>query len=106
MGVHDLGCDAGELFTALTEHWVDLHAAWNEGRGFAAIRRLWLARAAGLGGDVAVRTSSGLSRGIFETIDEHGQLVVRAQDGSARRVSAGEVHFGAAASLRPEASPR
>ena len=38
----------------------------------------------------------------FETIDEAGHLIVRVADGSMRAVSAGEVHFGVAASARGE----
>jgi BirA family biotin operon repressor/biotin-[acetyl-CoA-carboxylase] ligase len=35
--------------------------------------------------------------GIFETIDEGGRLVILAPDGTRRTVTAGEVHFGSAA---------
>lgn len=98
-----LGCGIGveRLFAALSGAWVDAYGTWLDG-GFGSIRTKWLERATGLGGDVAVRTAEGVTRGIFETIDEHGQLVVRVHDGSARTVSAGEVHFGVAASTSPE----
>lgn len=100
-----LGFDtsAAELFTALSSAWVRVYDLWRDGNGFGDVRRLWLERAAGLGGEVAVRTAAGVTRGIFETIDDHGQLVIRIADGSARLVTAGEVHFGAAASATPEA---
>ena len=91
---------AEELFSELAEAWVAHERRWDNGNGLDAIRRLWLERASGLGEEVAVRTDAGVTTGIFETIDEEGCLVVRARDGSARRVTAGEVHFGAAASLR------
>ena len=99
-----LGCetDAPTLFCALSEGWLDACRLWDEGRGFPAVRTAWLAQAAGLGGDVAVRTADGVTRGRFETIDEHGQLIVRVADGSARHISAGEVHFGVAGSARHE----
>jgi BirA family biotin operon repressor/biotin-[acetyl-CoA-carboxylase] ligase len=98
----DLGCDVGSeaLFSALAAETAEACAVWDEGRSFDAIRKLWLARAAGLGGAVAVRTGEGVARGVFETIDEHGQLVVRIGDGSTRRISAGEVHFGMTATIR------
>ena len=94
-----LGCRAGvaDLFTALSRRFAAAAHAW-EAEGFPAIRARWLARASGLGGPVAVRLGAETARGTFETIDEAGRLVVRATDGSRRTVSAGEVHFGAAAS--------
>jgi BirA family biotin operon repressor/biotin-[acetyl-CoA-carboxylase] ligase len=88
---------AEELFTALADAWVDQERIWNDGRGFAAVREEWLGRAAGLGAPIAVSIGGDVLRGIFETIDEEGRLVVRARDGSSRAISAGEVHFGAAA---------
>lgn len=91
------GATAESVFAALSDAWVAHAEAWNEGRGFADVRRLWLERAAGLGGPIAVRSGEEVFRGVFETIDADGRLIVRAQDGAARIVSAGEVHFGAAA---------
>jgi BirA family biotin operon repressor/biotin-[acetyl-CoA-carboxylase] ligase len=97
-----LGCRvaAEALFVELAEAWVAYERRWDSGRGLETIRSLWLERASGVGGPVAVRTDAGVTSGVFETIDEEGCLVVRAVDGSARRVTAGEVHFGVAASLR------
>lgn len=97
-----LGCRASAetLFSRLSETWLAAYASWGGGRGFDTVRRGWLARAAGLGGDVAVTGGSAVSHGRFETIDEHGQLVIRTQDGGIRRVSAGDVHFGEAATAR------
>lgn len=90
---------AEALFTALAEAWVEQERVWNEGRGFAAIRDRWLARAAGVGAPIAVRIGTDVLRGTFETIDTDGRLIVRAGDGSSRAISAGEVHFGAAATV-------
>ena len=97
-----LGCAASAemLFTALSQTWLALYASWDGGLAFDIVRRAWLARAAGLGGEVAVTGGSAISHGTFETIDEHGQLVIKTQDGGFRRVSAGDVHFGEAATAR------
>jgi BirA family biotin operon repressor/biotin-[acetyl-CoA-carboxylase] ligase len=38
-------------------------------------------------------------RGTFETVDEAGRLILRADDRSLIAVTAGDVHFGVAASL-------
>jgi BirA family biotin operon repressor/biotin-[acetyl-CoA-carboxylase] ligase len=97
----DLGSsvDPKELFQMLSESWVEMESVWDEGRGIARLRELWLASAAGLGAPIAVQTGGALTRGVFETIDEAGQLVVRKPDGSRQTIAAGEVHFGAAATL-------
>jgi BirA family biotin operon repressor/biotin-[acetyl-CoA-carboxylase] ligase len=94
---------AMDLFGALSAEWVQVFRFWDEGRGFAAIRDLWLARASGLGGAVSVRSGQHVVSGRFETIDQHGLLVVRTAEGVLRTISAGEVYFGSAATARREA---
>jgi BirA family biotin operon repressor/biotin-[acetyl-CoA-carboxylase] ligase len=86
-----------QLFTALADGWLDYFKVWDEGRGMARIRSLWLERAAGLGASVTVRVGSDVVRGIFETLDENGRLMLRSADNSLMPVSAGEVYFGEAA---------
>jgi BirA family transcriptional regulator, biotin operon repressor / biotin---[acetyl-CoA-carboxylase] ligase len=95
-----LGIDVGaeELFGALSDSWAEFRGIWDGGRGFGEIRRLWLERAAGLGQPVAVHTGAATVRGIFDTIDESGCMVVRTLDGRTVPISAGDVYFGAAAS--------
>ncbi len=91
------------LFAALSAEWVRSVQLWDQGRGFGSIRELWLARASGLGGPVAIRSGSSVISGTFQTIDQHGQLVLRTEEGAVRTISAGEVYFGSAASARREA---
>ncbi len=91
-------CDAETLFLALSDAWSDNARLWNEGHGVAAIRGRWLERAAGLGGEVAVRIDGNVVRGTFETIDEDCRFVIRGSDGTRLTVAAGDVHFGAVAS--------
>jgi biotin-(acetyl-CoA carboxylase) ligase len=64
--------DAEAVFAALSECWCEAAAAWDDGRGFPAVRARWLERASGLGGQVAVRIDGEVTRGIFETIDDTG----------------------------------
>ena len=92
------GCDAETLFLALSDAWSDNARQWSEGAGLAAIRRRWLGRAAGLGGEVAVRVDGDVVRGTFETIDEDCRFVIRDQWGRALTIAAGDMHFGAVAS--------
>jgi BirA family biotin operon repressor/biotin-[acetyl-CoA-carboxylase] ligase len=90
---------AEELFAALSDAWVEFRGIWDRGRGFAEIRKLWLARAAGLGERVAINTGTMILEGIFDTIDDSGCLIVRTVDGRRLPVAAGEVFFGSAASV-------
>ena len=96
LGVH---IGAEELFAALSDAWVEFRGIWDNGRGFADIRRLWLERAAGLGERVAIQTGAQTIEGTFDTIDEAGCLIVRTQEGKRMPIAAGEVYFGSAASV-------
>jgi BirA family biotin operon repressor/biotin-[acetyl-CoA-carboxylase] ligase len=77
---------------------VEFSGIWDDGRGFAEIRRLWLDRAAGLGGKVAIQNGGKIIEGCFETIDETGCLIVSTADGRRSIITAGDVYFGRAAS--------
>jgi len=91
---------AEDLFSALSDAWVEFFGIWDNGRGFQAIRKLWLARAAGLGQAVAVTSGSSTIEGIFDTIDEQGCMIIHTPAGRRIPVSAGDVYFGSAASRR------
>jgi BirA family biotin operon repressor/biotin-[acetyl-CoA-carboxylase] ligase len=90
---------AEALFTELAESWIEYEHVWDRGRGLAPIRGRWMERATGIGEEVAIRVGGEVIRGRFDTIDEEGCLVVRGDDGSLRRITAGEVHLGAVASV-------
>ena len=89
---------AEPLFAALTDSWVDAVETWNSGRGIPDILALWREAAAGIGAEVAVNREGDVVRGIFETIDDSGRLIVRANDNSRIAITAGDVHFGVTAS--------
>jgi BirA family biotin operon repressor/biotin-[acetyl-CoA-carboxylase] ligase len=91
---------AETIFAALAEEWVVAYELWDNGNNVADILRLWRASAAGMGAEVAVSQDGGVVRGIFETIDDSGRLIVRANDNSRIAISAGDVHFGLTASVR------
>jgi len=95
-----VACDAEMLFLALADAWCENSRIWDKGKGLAAIRNRWLARAAGLGGEVAVRVDGNVVRGVFETIDDDCRFVIRDKTGAALTIAAGDVHFGAVASAR------
>ena len=94
-----LGIEVGaeKVLEYLSIHVTETARIWNRARNFEGIRARWLARASGLGSRVAVRSGGETLEGLFETIDEGGRLVILAPDGTRRTVTAGEVHFGTAA---------
>jgi BirA family transcriptional regulator, biotin operon repressor / biotin---[acetyl-CoA-carboxylase] ligase len=96
-----LGVNVGaeDLFAALSDAWVEFRGIWDNGRGFADIRKAWLERAFGLGERVAIQTGTVTVEGTFDTLDEAGCLIVRTADGKRVPIAAGEVYFGAAASV-------
>ena len=96
LGVH---VGAEELFRALSEAWVEFRGIWDNGRGFGDIRKAWLARAFGVGERVAIQTGTTKVEGTFDTIDDTGCLIVRTTEGRRMPITAGEVYFGAAASV-------
>jgi BirA family transcriptional regulator, biotin operon repressor / biotin---[acetyl-CoA-carboxylase] ligase len=95
LGIH---IGAEELFAVLSDAWAKFRGIWDNGRGFGEIRRLWLARAAGLGQLVAIQTGGAAIEGTFDTIDEAGCLIIRKSDGKRVPISAGDVYFGSVAS--------
>ena len=96
-----LGIDASaeDLFAALSDGWAEFRGIWDDGRGFAEIRKLWLERAAGLGQMVAIKSGGAAIEGTFDTIDEQGCMIVRTTGGKLVPVTAGDVYFGSAASM-------
>ncbi len=91
---------AETLFAALAEEWVVAYELWDNGGNVADILRLWRASAAGIGAEVAVNRNGDVVRGVFESIDDAGRLIVRGRDNSRIAITAGDVHFGVTASVR------
>jgi BirA family biotin operon repressor/biotin-[acetyl-CoA-carboxylase] ligase len=65
-------------------------------QGFAPIREAWLARAHGLGQACTARLERETIDGIAEGLDADGALLLRLPGGDLRRITAGDVFFGAA----------
>jgi BirA family biotin operon repressor/biotin-[acetyl-CoA-carboxylase] ligase len=91
---------AQAVFEALSDAWVETFGVWAEGAGIGAVLDQWRRAAAGIGAPVAVSQDGVVRRGIFETIDSAGRLVIRDDEGSRIAITAGDVHFGATASAR------
>ncbi|WP_072341600.1 biotin--[acetyl-CoA-carboxylase] ligase [Devosia enhydra] len=97
--LHALGTpvSAEAVFAALADAWVDAFELWAGGRGVADVLARWRRHAAGLGSEVAISHDGQVVRGIFETIDEFGRLIVRDGARGTIAITAGDVHFGATA---------
>jgi BirA family biotin operon repressor/biotin-[acetyl-CoA-carboxylase] ligase len=91
---------AEQILEALSDAWVEAFGLWDEGRGMSTVLKLWRASAAGIGAPIAVHQDGEVLRGIFETVDDEGRLIVRANDNRRIVITAGDVHFGATASAR------
>ena len=91
---------AEDVFEALSDAWVDAFALWNDGKGVSAVLERWRGSAAGIGAPVAISQDGVVRRGIFETIDSSGRLIIRDDEGARHPITAGDVHFGATASAR------
>jgi BirA family biotin operon repressor/biotin-[acetyl-CoA-carboxylase] ligase len=91
---------AQDLFETLSDAWVNAFRLWDDGRGLAEVLAVWRQSAAGIGGPIAVNQNGEILRGVFETIDDGGRLIVRADNDRLIPITAGDVHFGATASAR------
>jgi BirA family biotin operon repressor/biotin-[acetyl-CoA-carboxylase] ligase len=72
---------ADALFVRLATRFHEALGLWARGAGFPAIRALWLASAAGLGGPIRVADPRGAREGAFEGLDESGRLLLRTAAG-------------------------
>lgn len=63
--------------------------------GFAPIRKAWTERAQGFGGPCTARLERETVAGVAEGLDEDGALLLRLPGGELRRITAGDVFFGA-----------
>ena len=92
--------DAQMLFETLSDAWVEIFGLWDDGRGIAEVLTLWRQLATGLGAEVAINRDGAVVRGVFETIDTSGRLILRAADDERIAITAGDVHFGVTATAR------
>lgn len=86
--------EALKALSAAFASWFDLWSTY----GFSPIQTAWTARAHGLGQACTARLDHETVEGVAEGLDADGALILRLQDRSRRRITAGDVFFGAAAS--------
>jgi BirA family biotin operon repressor/biotin-[acetyl-CoA-carboxylase] ligase len=82
----------GELLASVCRSLETWYVGWKR-EGFSPVRDAWLARAAGMGETMAVRSATTEMRGVFAGLDGDGALLLETADGR-RRVTSGEVVFG------------
>lgn len=83
---------ADMLFERLSMRMAEVLALWDRGARFALIRQAWLARAAGRGETIRVRSGEGAREGVFRDIDAEGRLLLEGADGI-ETILAGDVFF-------------
>ncbi|MCC7267064.1 MAG: biotin--[acetyl-CoA-carboxylase] ligase [Caulobacteraceae bacterium] len=84
--------EALDLLAAAFDRWL---TRW-QAEGFAPIAAAWTARAHGLGEPCVARLPGEEVHGVAEGLDPDGALRLRLDDGQIRRITAGDVFFGAA----------
>lgn len=93
---------AQDIFERLSARFASVFEMWNYGGGSADVMARWRLYAAGLGGHIGVLLDGREIEGRFETVDEQGRLIVRTPNGALERITAGDVYFGGARSLKRE----
>ncbi|WP_372609971.1 biotin--[acetyl-CoA-carboxylase] ligase [Aquicoccus sp.] len=91
VGETGVGVDPEEFLDLLAPAYAKWEAQFRAG-GFAPIREAWLTRAARLGDEIVARTVREEWRGVFETVDGAGNLVLSTAEGR-RAIAAAEVFF-------------
>jgi hypothetical protein len=86
------GLSPDMVFEQLSKRMAEALSLWDKGAQFALIRKAWLARAAGRGERISVRTGESAREGLFRDIDEEGRLVLEGAEGL-ETVLAGDVFF-------------
>ena len=82
---------AAALFETLSATMLRRLRQWRRGAGFADIRADWIARGAGMGGEMRVKLPDREIFGRGEGLDERGRLLLRLADGCVQAIAAGEV---------------
>ncbi|MDC7786499.1 biotin--[acetyl-CoA-carboxylase] ligase [Rhodoplanes sp. TEM] len=81
---------AAAVFTALAAAMQARLAEWDRSRGFPSIRAAWLARGPAPGTPLRVRFEGTETAGAFESIDDHGNLLISGDEG-VHKIAAGDV---------------
>ena len=79
-------------FSELIAHHYALRENQLRTMGFSKIREIWMDRAAKLGKKITARTPNFVYQGVFDSVDEKGQLII-INNGEKQKISAAEIFF-------------
>jgi BirA family biotin operon repressor/biotin-[acetyl-CoA-carboxylase] ligase len=99
--VASLGLEASavpQVFASLAATLNEWLERWDEGRGFASIREVWLGRALSLNESISVNLNGSAIRGRFRGVDAAGALQLETKPGVVITVTAGDIYPDACAS--------
>ncbi|WP_174767399.1 biotin--[acetyl-CoA-carboxylase] ligase [Bartonella kosoyi] len=96
IGLH---IEAEQLFTVLTESFSRNYLLWKQPKGCEIIRNKWLLYSAHLGKYVKVMNDEKIVEGIFDGLDRDFNGIIKQKNGQTAIITAGDVHFGSAASV-------
>ena len=91
MGETDVKLDQIDFSQSIAHHFA-LRENQLRTMGFPKIREIWMDRAAKLGKKITARTPNFEYHGIFDSVDEKGQLVM-VNNGEKKKISAAEIFF-------------
>ena len=91
MGETDVKLDQIDFSESIAHHFA-LRENQLRTMGFSKIREIWMDRAAKLGKKITARTPNFEYHGIFDSVDEKGQLVM-VNNGEKKKISAAEIFF-------------
>ncbi|EJF82172.1 biotin--[acetyl-CoA-carboxylase] ligase [Bartonella doshiae] len=87
-----------QLFTVLTEYFSKNYLLWKQPGGCDIIRKKWLLYSAHLGQHIKIVNDKKIIEGIFDGLDSDFNCIVKQKNGQQAIITAGDVHFGFAAS--------
>lgn len=94
-----LDVDSKQLFMVLAECFAENYFLWKQIGGSNIIREKWLSYCAHLGQHIKMINGEEIIEGIFDGLDCDFNCVVKQANGQKAIITAGDVHFGEAASV-------
>ncbi|WP_273759987.1 biotin--[acetyl-CoA-carboxylase] ligase [Bartonella sp. ML70XJBT.G] len=97
-----LDIEREQLFTVLTECFAKNYLLWKQLGGCDVIREKWLLYSAHLGQHVKIVNDEKIIEGIFDGLDRDFNCIIKQKNGEKSIITAGDVHFGSAASVHAD----